>query len=117
MYFLGILLRRRLAPSHYKLLGVACLVIVSLAPISLSLDHPVYSAYLSLVAMKIVSTFVAAFVAAALGMPMSDVVHEKRDDMPAHILKRSVAADTLVPVRIALKQRNLESGMDFLMDV
>ncbi|KAH8895210.1 putative alkaline serine protease AorO [Thozetella sp. PMI_491] len=67
--------------------------------------------------MKIVSTFVAAFVAAALGMPMSDVIHEKRDDMPSHMLKRSVAADTLVPVRIALKQRNLESGMDFLMDV
>ena len=70
--------------------------------------------------MKLVAAFVAAFVAAALGMPMGDVVdvvHEKRAEMPSYMIKRSAAADTLVPVRIALKQRNVERGMDLLMDV
>lgn len=68
--------------------------------------------------MKLVSIFLGAFVAAALGIPMGDVIHEKRDHLPSHIAKRSaVAADTLVPIRIALKQRNLDKGMDYLMDV
>ncbi len=67
--------------------------------------------------MKLACAFVAAFVAAALGVPMGNVVHEQRDEMPPYMLKRSAPADTLVPVRIALKQRNLERGMDFLMDV
>ncbi len=67
--------------------------------------------------MKLVAAFVTAFVAAALGMPMGDVVHEKRGELPSHMLKRSADADTLVPVRIALKQRNVERGMELLMDV
>lgn len=66
--------------------------------------------------MKIAALFVSAFVAATLGMPLDHVQHEKRGDMS--IVKRSAAeGSTEVPVRIALKQRNLDKGMDLLMEV
>ncbi|KHN98389.1 Peptidase S8/S53, subtilisin/kexin/sedolisin [Metarhizium album ARSEF 1941] len=65
--------------------------------------------------------FVSCFVAASLGVPASHhVVHERRDvgAVSGRVVKRAAAsADALVPVRIALKQRNLDKGMEYLMDV
>lgn len=70
--------------------------------------------------MKVAAVFLSAFVAAALGMPLvQDVVHEKRDVITSAKLVKLAPADgdKIVPVRIALKQRNLERGMELLMDV
>ncbi|CEJ94486.1 hypothetical protein VHEMI10012 [[Torrubiella] hemipterigena] len=68
--------------------------------------------------MKIAAIFLSAFVTAALGVPMgTSVVHEKRSQLPSHLSKRSAESDVVVPVRIALKQRNLDKGMDLIMDV
>lgn len=71
--------------------------------------------------MKIAAVFLSAFVAAALGIPVGqDVVHEQRDLDPntSRIIKRAAAdAEALIPVRIALKQRNVENGMEYLMNV
>lgn len=66
--------------------------------------------------MKVAAIFLSAFVAAALGVPMDSVLHEKRaaDGM---VKRGTLSAEETVPVRIALKQPNLEKGMDLLMDV
>lgn len=68
--------------------------------------------------MKVAAIFLSAFVAATLGVPLDHVIHEARD-ATSTVLKRlaAPAADTVVPVRIALKQRNLENGMQYLLDV
>ncbi|CEJ86893.1 hypothetical protein VHEMI04238 [[Torrubiella] hemipterigena] len=67
--------------------------------------------------MKVAAIFLSAFVAAALGMPADYVQHENIGNAP-HLIKRAGAAlDNVVPVRIALKQNNLDKGMDLLMDV
>lgn len=66
--------------------------------------------------MKVAAVFLSAFVAAALGIPMTDVVHDKRD-VSGFVKREPMASETLVPVRIALKQRNLDKGMDYLMAV
>lgn len=69
--------------------------------------------------MRAAAIFISCFVAASLGIPTGqDVIHEKRDfeAVTSRVTKRA-AADTLVPVRIALKQRNLDKGMEYLMDV
>lgn len=70
--------------------------------------------------MKVAAIFLSAFCAAALGIPLGDsVLHEKRDDSRV-LSKRSTEspdANAQVPVRIALKQRNLERGMELLMAV
>lgn len=66
--------------------------------------------------MKVATVFLNAFVAAALGVPMEHVLHEKRG--VSSITKReALPAEQTVPVRIALKQTNLEKGMDLLIDV
>lgn len=66
--------------------------------------------------MQIAAIFLSAFVAAALAIPVDHVVHEKRDVVP--FSKRSILdSDEVIPVRIALKQTNLDKGMDLLMDV
>lgn len=67
--------------------------------------------------MKVAATFLSAFVAAALGMPADYVKHEDIG-IVTHLIKHAgVAQDYTVPVRIALKQRNLDKAMDLLMDV
>lgn len=67
--------------------------------------------------MKVAAVFLSAFVAAALGMPADYIKHEDIGNAP-HLIKRAGAAlDQTVPVRIALKQNNLDNGMDLLMDV
>lgn len=69
--------------------------------------------------MKIGAIFLSAFVAASLGMPTTTehVVHEKRNDRA--LLTKVTAADSAktVPVRIALKQRNIEQGEKLLAEV
>lgn len=71
--------------------------------------------------MRVAAIFLSAFVAAALGIPIGqDVIHEQRDinGHSARVIKRSAAdSNTLVPVRIALKQRNLDHGAKHLLDV
>lgn len=49
---------------------------------------------------------------------VSHVVHEKRDGLPVAWDKHSRAdADLTIPVRIGLKQRNLEEGARLLHDI
>ena len=58
--------------------------------------------------------------AGALAVPTtSHVVHEKRSSSTQNrwVKRQALDADTKVPVRIALKQRNLDKGMDYLMEV
>ncbi|KAI0477842.1 subtilisin-like protein [Xylariaceae sp. FL0804] len=62
----------------------------------------------------------AAAAGLALAAPSSDahVLHEKRSGDPIAWTRHSRAArDTVLPVRIGLKQRNLEHGDRFLADV
>ncbi|PMB69550.1 Tripeptidyl-peptidase sed1 [Beauveria bassiana] len=69
--------------------------------------------------MKIAAVFLSAFCAAALGIPLQDhVQHEKREAHP--LLRKSTEAvegTATIPARIALKQRNLEHGMELLLAV
>lgn len=66
--------------------------------------------------MKIVVTLVSALVNAALGVSMHSVLHESRESH-GMIKTGSLPADEIIPVRIAVKQVNLDKGMDLLMDV
>jgi tripeptidyl-peptidase-1 len=62
----------------------------------------------------------SGLLAGVLASPVTHdhVVHEKRDIAHPRWYKRSpLDGDTNIPVRIALKQRNLDRGMDFLMEV
>ncbi len=60
----------------------------------------------------------AASAAQAAVLPVTHVVHEKRHAPPRKWVKRDrIAADAVLPMRIGLKQRNLEDGHSFLMDV
>lgn len=67
--------------------------------------------------MQLAAVFLSAFVAAALGMPAGHVQHEAHEANPSIIKRAGAALDKTVPVRIALKQRNLENGMGMLMEV
>lgn len=55
----------------------------------------------------------------AISKPLSThTVHEKRDALPVAWTKHSRAPrDVVLPVRIGLKQRNLEHGDRFLHDI
>lgn len=74
--------------------------------------------------MKLTSTLFASLVAVASAAPRpvtnsNPIVHEKRDlGTNARWVKRDVLhASTRLPMRIALKQRNLDKGMDYLLEV
>jgi tripeptidyl-peptidase-1 len=59
-----------------------------------------------------------AVCAAAVPSPSAPVLHEKRHYTPAPWTKRDrLASDATVPVRIGLRQSNLDKGYDFLMEV
>ncbi|KYK60569.1 alkaline serine protease AorO [Drechmeria coniospora] len=45
------------------------------------------------------------------------VVHEKRGNHPRWVKGKPLDGHTKIPVRIALKQRNLDKGMDYLLEV
>lgn len=56
--------------------------------------------------------------AAAVPFPANHVVHERRENVPKAWVKRDrLDAAAIVPVRIGMKQSNLEKGHDFLMEV
>lgn len=67
--------------------------------------------------MKLTALFVSAFVAASLGMPLEHVQHEMRSASSSVVKLAAAQTSTTVPVRINLKQQNLERGMDLLMAV
>lgn len=72
--------------------------------------------------MKLNSLIVSSLAAGALAMPAgtdNHVVHEKRDLSPHSQWTKGAAVDSnaRIPVRIALKQRNLDKGMDYIMKV
>lgn len=53
-----------------------------------------------------------------VAVPNSHVVHEKRDVTPSRWVKREkLSPRDVLPMRIGLKQRNLDLGHDFLMEV
>lgn len=61
------------------------------------------------------SLLAAGAIAAPTG---SHVIHEKRDtNSPRWVKREALNPSTKVPVRIALKQNNLDKGMDYLLDV
>jgi tripeptidyl-peptidase I len=56
--------------------------------------------------------------AQAAVIPATHVVHEKRHAPPRKWAKRDrISSEAILPMRIGLKQRNLEQGHSFLMDV
>lgn len=69
--------------------------------------------------MKISTTILGYFVSGLIAAPTdSYVVHERRDTLNSLLAKREAAdSATRVPVRIALKQSNVELGEQRLMDV
>jgi tripeptidyl-peptidase-1 len=69
--------------------------------------------------MKISLVVLNSLLAGAIAAPTgSQVIHEKRDTSnPRWIKREAVSPTTKVPVRIALKQNNLDKGMDYLLDV
>jgi hypothetical protein len=64
--------------------------------------------------------FLLAFVATAqsAAVPSSHVLHEKRDPASSKqwVRREKPASTEILPMRIGLKQRNLDRGHDFLMD-
>ncbi len=69
--------------------------------------------------MKADLILLSSIVAGALGAPLTGdhVVHEKRSSSAVKFTKRAVDADLKIPVRIALKQKNLDKGDQLLADV
>jgi tripeptidyl-peptidase I len=56
--------------------------------------------------------------AQAVVIPATYVVHEKRHAPPRKWVKRDrIRSEAILPMRIGLKQSNLEKGHSFLMDV
>jgi tripeptidyl-peptidase I len=56
--------------------------------------------------------------AQAAVIPATHVVHEKRLAPPRKWLKRDrISSEAILPMRIGLRQSNLEKGHSFLMDV
>ncbi|KOS19866.1 Tripeptidyl-peptidase sed1 [Escovopsis weberi] len=69
--------------------------------------------------MKVSLVLLNGLLAGSLAAPTSsDLYHEKRDaSHPRWIKRGSLDPNTKVPVRIALKQQNLEKGLDYLLEV
>ena len=69
--------------------------------------------------MRFNSLVLKGLVASVAAAPASNLVtHESRATAPTNFVKGSpVESNTRVPVRIALKQRNLENAMELLLKV
>jgi tripeptidyl-peptidase-1 len=72
--------------------------------------------------MKLNSLVVNGLAVGALAAPANTdnhIIHERRDVSPHSQWTKGAALDinAMIPVRIALKQRNLENGMDYIMKV
>lgn len=70
------------------------------------------------VSVLAVITGLAAYASAAPA-PILHVVHEKRSSQLGKWTRRDlkVSRDAVIPMSIGLKQRNLDNGYEFLMDV
>jgi tripeptidyl-peptidase-1 len=69
-----------------------------------------------------IGAVLGAFAVQALALPspayVSHVIHEKRDAVQRRWVRgNAVDPDHVLPVRIGLKQSNLENGMDYLLEV
>ena len=70
--------------------------------------------------MRLTTIVGVAFAACSYAAPHAapHAIHEKRDYTPSSWEKRDrVPATATIPVRVGLRQSNLEKGYDFLMDV
>ena len=69
--------------------------------------------------MKLSFGLLGGFIAVAVAAPLGEhVIHERRDTAhPRWVKREPLEADASIPVRIALKQRNLDQGMNLLLDV
>lgn len=69
--------------------------------------------------MRVIITFLfGSFVTAAAVAPLKDAVQEKIHVLgPMWQKQEALDAGARIPVRIALKQRNVEKGMDYLLEV
>lgn len=71
--------------------------------------------------MKTAASLLIGYLAVASAAPRltNAVVHEKRaiGSQSSWIKRDAVPGATRLPVRIALKQRNLDKGMDYLLEV
>ncbi|TQV93124.1 protease S8 tripeptidyl peptidase I [Cordyceps javanica] len=70
--------------------------------------------------MKAELILLGSLVAGAVAAPLTDnhIVHERRSEPASSVFtKRAAEADTELPVRIALKQRNIEKGSELLFEV
>ena len=71
-------------------------------------------------ASSIIVAVAALFSAVTVAAPSNTkhVLHEKRDGKPHHWGKRSRApSDGILPLRIGLRQRNLENADEYIRDV
>jgi len=69
--------------------------------------------------MKSLAALAVLFTVAVEGLPApSYVLHERRQEPSRAWIKRDrVAADAVLPMKIGLKQENLDEGYEYLMDV
>ncbi|CZT06100.1 related to serine protease [Rhynchosporium graminicola] len=60
-----------------------------------------------------------AAIAQSVAVPKSHVLHEKRDSTNYHqwVRRGKISPSAILPVRIGLKQQNLENGHDYLLDI
>ena len=66
----------------------------------------------------VVATFISLCSAAPASGTTNHVLHEKRDGLPHQWAKRDRAAGHhMMPIRIALRQRNLEHTDNYIYDV
>ncbi|KAG4436952.1 hypothetical protein IFR05_007565 [Cadophora sp. M221] len=63
--------------------------------------------------------FGIAATAQSAAVPKSHVLHEKRDATSSHqwVKREQISSSAILPMRIGLKQQNLENGRDYLMDI
>lgn len=69
--------------------------------------------------MKITPLILSSLMAGALAVPMDNgALHTKRGMLSGRWAKHQpLNPNTKIPVRIALKQQNLNQGMDLLLEV
>jgi tripeptidyl-peptidase-1 len=61
---------------------------------------------------------VFAVLSSAAPRPSTHAVHEKREASPKQWMKGDrLWSEALLPVRVGLKQRNIENGYDYLLEV
>lgn len=67
--------------------------------------------------MKSAALLLSALLGHAIAAPAGQVVHERRAAQEGLHIVKDLDANTKLPVRIALKQPNLDKGADHLLDM